>query len=142
MPPVAVSIIESYQPYNAQNPALMKEHLLWQLNKLCNIDKHRRIPTDATIVDFNLPDFISSRRSPMVFKPVSRCLWSAEGFTSVFRLSLTLRKGSAIQREDDEFALEILTGVAYWTEPSAQTWLARAKEVKRIEPKGSWALIF
>jgi len=35
----------------------MKEHLLWQLNRLCNIDKHRRIPTDATIIDFNFPDF-------------------------------------------------------------------------------------
>jgi hypothetical protein len=57
VPSGAVAIIESYQPYNAQSPTLMKEHLLWQLNKLCNIDKHRRIPTDATIIDFNFPDF-------------------------------------------------------------------------------------
>jgi hypothetical protein len=57
VPPEAVKVIESYQPYNAQNASLLKEHLLWQLNKLCNIDKHRRIPTDATIVDFNFPHF-------------------------------------------------------------------------------------
>lgn len=50
-------MIESYQPYHSQSPILMKQHLLWQLNKLCNIDKHRRIPTDATIIDFNFPNF-------------------------------------------------------------------------------------
>ncbi len=57
VPPQAVKLIECYQPYNAQNEVVMKEQLLWQLNKLCNIDKHRRIPTDATIVDFRFPDF-------------------------------------------------------------------------------------
>ncbi len=57
VPPGAIAVIESYQPYNAQSPTVMKEHLLWQLNKLCNIDKHRRIPTDATVIDFNFPDF-------------------------------------------------------------------------------------
>jgi hypothetical protein len=65
----AVAIIESYQPYNAQSPALMKEHLLWQLNKLCNIDKHRRIPTDATIIDFNFPDFPRKFISVAKFDP-------------------------------------------------------------------------
>lgn len=57
VPADAVIIVESLQPYNAQNPSLVRSHLLWQLNKLCNIDKHRRIPTDATIMDFNFPDF-------------------------------------------------------------------------------------
>jgi len=66
VPPGALIFIESYQPYNAQTPALIKEHLLWQLNKLCNIDKHRRIPTDATIIDFNFPDF------PKKFIPVAK----------------------------------------------------------------------
>ncbi len=43
--------------------------------------------------------------------------------------------------EDDETALEILTGIAYWESPGAPTWLARAKEVKKLDPAGSWALI-
>ncbi len=66
VPSDAVPIIESHQPYNAQNATLMKEHLLWQLNKLCNIDKHRRIPTDATIIDFQFPDF------PKKFIPLAK----------------------------------------------------------------------
>jgi hypothetical protein len=31
--------------------------LLWRLNLLCNIDKHRRIPTNGSISYFNFPDF-------------------------------------------------------------------------------------
>jgi hypothetical protein len=57
VPTAAVRIIESLQPYNGQNAAAIKSHLLWQLNKLCNIDKHRRIPTDATATTFNFPKF-------------------------------------------------------------------------------------
>ncbi|HET8891970.1 MAG TPA: hypothetical protein VFQ41_23940 [Candidatus Angelobacter sp.] len=71
VPPEAAKLIESYQPYNAQNTALIKEHLLWQLNKLCNIDKHRRIPTDATIVDFQFPDFPKKFISRAKFDPDS-----------------------------------------------------------------------
>lgn len=44
MPPEAAKIIESLQPYNTPNPTDVKIHLLWRLNKLCNIDKHTRIP--------------------------------------------------------------------------------------------------
>ena len=69
VPTGALALIESYQPYNAQTPALIKEHLLWQLNKLCNIDKHRRIPTDATIIDFNFPDFPKKFISVAKFDP-------------------------------------------------------------------------
>jgi S1-C subfamily serine protease len=58
---------------------------------------------------------------------------------------LSTAKKSAEQvlatNEDDETALEILTGVAYWENPGAPTWLARAKEVKKLDPSGSWALI-
>lgn len=57
VPTNAVKIIESLQPYNGQTPAAIKSHLLWRLNKLCNIDKHRRIPTDATATTFNFPRF-------------------------------------------------------------------------------------
>jgi hypothetical protein len=40
----AVKVIECLQPYNAPTPNAVREHLLWRLNKLCNIDKHTRIP--------------------------------------------------------------------------------------------------
>lgn len=36
--------------------------------------------------------------------------------------------------EDNETALEILTGVAYWENPDTPTWLARAKQVKKLDP--------
>lgn len=44
VPAKAREIIESLQPYNAPAPDGIREHLLWRLNKLCNIDKHTRIP--------------------------------------------------------------------------------------------------
>jgi hypothetical protein len=40
----ALAIIETLQPYNTPNSADIPNHLLWRLNKLCNIDKHMRIP--------------------------------------------------------------------------------------------------
>ena len=43
--------------------------------------------------------------------------------------------------DDDETALEILTGVAYWENPGTPAWLARAKKVKKLDAAGSWALI-
>jgi tetratricopeptide (TPR) repeat protein len=50
--------------------------------------------------------------------------------------------GQALAKnEDNETALEVLTGVAYWDDPSAPTWLARAREVKKLDPGGSWALV-
>ncbi|MGB9121194.1 MAG: hypothetical protein WCE73_11285 [Candidatus Angelobacter sp.] len=39
IPPVPLGVIESLQPYKAG--AAFKSHPLWQLNKLCNIDKHQ-----------------------------------------------------------------------------------------------------
>jgi hypothetical protein len=39
IPPAALSIIESLQPY--QGWSVREKHPLWQLNKLGNIDKHR-----------------------------------------------------------------------------------------------------
>jgi len=64
VPPDAAKIIESLQPYNATpTPADAKNHLLWRLNKLCNVDKHIRIPVHGvtgvvrwnTFVPFPLP---------------------------------------------------------------------------------------
>jgi hypothetical protein len=54
VPAAALSIIESLQPYNAADPsdpsemARIRSHLLWKLDKLCNIDKHMRIPVHGT----------------------------------------------------------------------------------------------
>lgn len=52
VPAEALSIIEYLQPYHATNTYGLKNHLLWRLNKLCNIDKHRRIPLHGAVVDF------------------------------------------------------------------------------------------
>src|SRR5579859_3666483 len=57
VPAQAVSIIESLQPYHRRDAAAIKSDPLWRLNKLCNIDKHRRIPTDAVASDYSFPDF-------------------------------------------------------------------------------------
>lgn len=45
-PPSAASIIESLQPH--KRGAAFKDDLLWQLNKLCNIDKHQLIVLGST----------------------------------------------------------------------------------------------
>lgn len=44
VPAEAAKIIESLQPYNGRDADAIRSHLLWRLNKLCNIDKHTRIP--------------------------------------------------------------------------------------------------
>ena len=41
IPPSALKVIESLQPYT--DWARRKEHPLWQLNRLCNIDKHEQV---------------------------------------------------------------------------------------------------
>lgn len=48
----AVKLIESLQPYHRANPSA---HLLWRLNLLCNIDKHRRIPVHGDETVFHFP---------------------------------------------------------------------------------------
>src|SRR5271163_4336461 len=44
VPTEAATIIESLQPYHGKDTPTVRSHLLWRLNKLCNIDKHMRIP--------------------------------------------------------------------------------------------------
>ena len=56
VPAKAVAIIESLQPYHRGNA--QKSHLLWRLNKMCNIDKHMRIPVHSTAVWFQFPESI------------------------------------------------------------------------------------
>jgi hypothetical protein len=51
----AIREIELLQPYQGGH-ATLKSNCLWQLNLLCNIDKHRRIPIGATITDFRFPN--------------------------------------------------------------------------------------
>jgi len=52
VPPRAAKLIESLQPYHRADPST---HLLSQLNRLGNIDKHRRIPVHGDEVIFNFP---------------------------------------------------------------------------------------
>jgi hypothetical protein len=56
-PAAAIAIISQLQPYTGQDATAIRGHLLWRLNKLCNIDKHRRIPTDKNVTIVNFPDF-------------------------------------------------------------------------------------
>ena len=45
--------IDALQPYKQPNTA--KDHPLWQLNKLCNIDKHSVIPVNSRSVNIFVP---------------------------------------------------------------------------------------
>jgi hypothetical protein len=60
VPAEAVAIIDSLQPYHAGDRQGIRNHLLWRLNNLCIIDKHRRIPTHGASIDFKLPAEIMS----------------------------------------------------------------------------------
>jgi hypothetical protein len=52
VPASAAKLIDSLQPYHRAEPSA---HLLWRLNRLCNIDKHRRIPVHSDVVTFGFP---------------------------------------------------------------------------------------
>lgn len=56
VPADAIRVIDSLQPYN--RPNAIKEHLLWRLNEMCILDKHRRIPASGSCIDFQLPPSI------------------------------------------------------------------------------------
>ncbi len=56
VPPAAVKIIESLQPYH--RPYALESNLLWRLNKICNIDKHMRIPVHGSVAGFQFPENI------------------------------------------------------------------------------------
>lgn len=47
MPDAAISIVKSFQPYNAGDDFRLSH--LWRLNKLWNIDKHRHIPAHGVL---------------------------------------------------------------------------------------------
>lgn len=58
LPNEAIAIIDSLQPYHRGNPIDIHADLLWRLSKLCNIDKHRRIPAHGSTVNFKLSSSI------------------------------------------------------------------------------------
>jgi hypothetical protein len=55
-PADAIKIIEGLQPYHGPDSAAIRSRLLWRLNMLCNIDKHRRIPVHSLVAEFRFPD--------------------------------------------------------------------------------------
>jgi hypothetical protein len=65
VPAAAVRIIESLQPYHVGDAAAIKRHLLWRLNWLGNIDKHRRIPLHGQEIIFTFPQLPKSAASFM-----------------------------------------------------------------------------
>ena len=68
VPADARQIIESLQPYHGPNTAAVKSRLLWRLNAICNIDKHRRIPASGIAMDFNFPNAPASLRGLVEFE--------------------------------------------------------------------------
>lgn len=54
VPPKAIEEIKSFQPYHRGTS--YKAHPLWRLNALCNLDKHRRIPTNGSEVIVIFPN--------------------------------------------------------------------------------------
>jgi hypothetical protein len=64
VPARAKGLIKSLQPYHRANP---KDHLLWRLNRLCNIDKHRKIPIYGDKVMFHIPGIPAAAAKSLVF---------------------------------------------------------------------------
>ncbi len=56
VPDDARKVIVSLQPYQAGQAKAIHGHFLWRLNKLCNIDKHRRIPVHSNASTLRFPD--------------------------------------------------------------------------------------
>jgi hypothetical protein len=46
--------IDALQPHKGPNPT--QDHPLWQLNKLCNLDKHKLIPVHSRGINLFVPD--------------------------------------------------------------------------------------
>ena len=64
IPTDAVNEVKGLQPY-LRGPAY-KDDLLWKLDKLCNIDKHRVIPASGTAIDFKIPKSLDA--SSLIFE--------------------------------------------------------------------------
>jgi hypothetical protein len=56
IPAEAAAIVRSLQPYHGGDTTAIRGNLLWKLNAICNIDKHRRIPVHGTGMLFRFPN--------------------------------------------------------------------------------------
>lgn len=59
IPIEAINEIKLLQPYNRGTS--YQADLLWQLDKLCNIDKHRVITAQGTAIDFKIPKSLDAK---------------------------------------------------------------------------------
>lgn len=105
VPPEAAKIIESLQPYNIPNPTDVKQHLLWRLNKLCNVDKHIRIPVHGVTGIVKWDTFIPLPLPPEF--PLTQF-----GDDHVMELPLALKGQMALNPRIPEF--KVLFGDLYW----------------------------
>jgi len=86
IPNAAVTLIESFQPHNAGSA--FKSHRLWQLNKLCNIDKHRSVAIGH--IAFSIGVF-----------NVSQAWWSGDAFQHAMVVSVPLAEKTKLELNVD-----------------------------------------
>jgi hypothetical protein len=103
VPADAVKIIESLQPYNAPTPGAIRENLLWRLNKLCNIDKHTRIPVHGTTGLITWDTFVRYGERPILTEFDDH---------AEMKIPLSLKGEVALNPRTPEF--KVLFGDLYW----------------------------
>jgi hypothetical protein len=105
IPTKARGIIESLQPYNAPTPEAVHENLLWRLNKLCNIDKHTRIPVHGFSGIVTWDTFVPSG--------MDKSLRLTEfGDDAIMEFPLSLKSEVALNPRIPEF--RVVFGDKYW----------------------------
>jgi hypothetical protein len=104
MPAKALEIIESLQPYNAPTPDRIRENLLWRLNKLCNIDKHTRIPVHGVSGVIKWDTFVRFDSDKVFFPQFDE--------TAVMKIPLALKDQVALNPRTPEF--KVMFGDMYW----------------------------
>jgi hypothetical protein len=95
----AVTIIESLQPYNT--PHGFKNHVLWKLNKMCNIDKHMRIPIHG--------------HSGQVWRPPSIAAsgYGFQGLNNYFEMRIPLARKNEMAL-DPPITMKVVFGDHFW----------------------------
>ncbi|MGA2273044.1 MAG: hypothetical protein ABSH00_05785 [Bryobacteraceae bacterium] len=68
IPAEALDVIDALQPYRRADGAPATTNLLWCLNLMCNIDKHRRIPVHSEVAIINFPKFPQAQRHLLTFE--------------------------------------------------------------------------
>jgi hypothetical protein len=104
VPAKALEIIESLQPYNAPTPDGIREHLLWRLNKPCNIDKHTRIPVHGTTGIVTWDTFVPFG--------ADKFLLTQFDDDAVMKFPLSLKSQVALNPRTPEF--KVVFGDMYW----------------------------